>query len=220
MGGDGGLEPRTSKTAEKEIDAVLGQQVQHSRRRVSGIELSTYCVLTPAPQQNFPAPSRSRLGHLGSGEGHADISRPPDTARQCHHVQTWNRSRDISEAEVTVLSNGPGGGGEQGCHLSPNSRPAVQGWALQPFLSWWPHLWDSVSPSAKWVTVPSLHTVGAAVELCRTGSQEWPGTSASVPACSVPLGDAGFYHIWWGAEVVSRIRYRVRAQCLPYELTN
>ena len=132
MGGDGGLEPRTSRTAEKEIDAVLGQQVQHSRRRVSGTELSTYCVLTPAPQQNFPVPSRSRFGHLGSGEGHADISRPPDTARQCHHVQTWNRSRDISDAEVMVLSNGPGGGGGSSGKGGMGGR--VQGRGPLPFL--------------------------------------------------------------------------------------
>ena len=139
MGGDGGLEPRTSRTAEKEIDAVLWQQVQHSRRRVSGTELSTYCVLTPAPQQNFPVPSRSRFGHLGSGEGHADISRPPDTARQCHHVQTWNRSRDISDAEVMILSNGPGGGGGSRdviCHPTTDlqsSSPASGSHPILPY---------------------------------------------------------------------------------------
>lgn len=74
-----------------------------------GAELSTYCVLTPVPQQNFLALSSRRFGHLGSSDGHTDISRPPDTVRQCH-VQTWTRSRDISEAEATVLSSGPGGG--------------------------------------------------------------------------------------------------------------
>lgn len=62
--------------------------------------------------------------------------------------ETFLRQKRQSSAVAQVEGVGSE---KQRCRLSPSSRPAIQGWGPWPLPGCWPHLWDSVSSSAKCV---------------------------------------------------------------------